>query len=239
MARKEDVRSMFDSIAWRYDFLNHFLSFGTDFTWRRKAVKEMGRLISPATILDVATGTCDLAIASLKLNPQKVTGVDISQRMLEEGRKKVFRRDLSHRIDLLLGDSEELPFANNHFDAAMVAFGVRNFENPARGIAEMYRVIRNEGVIMILEFSHPTRFPFSTLYRLYFNYVLPFFGRYFSKDPSAYDYLPESVNTFPEGEHFMEILRKTGFKDVNRKLLTGGVASIYTGIKEEYQNNKE
>jgi demethylmenaquinone methyltransferase/2-methoxy-6-polyprenyl-1,4-benzoquinol methylase len=121
----------------------------------------------------------------------------------------------------------------------MVAFGVRNFENPARGIAEMYRVIRNEGVIMILEFSHPTRFPFSTLYRLYFNYVLPFFGRYFSKDPSAYDYLPESVNTFPEGEHFMEILRKTGFKDVNRKLLTGGVASIYTGIKEEYQNNKE
>ncbi|MCA1756681.1 MAG: bifunctional demethylmenaquinone methyltransferase/2-methoxy-6-polyprenyl-1,4-benzoquinol methylase UbiE [Bacteroidales bacterium] len=231
MARKEDVRSMFDSIAWRYDFLNHFLSIGTDYAWRRKAVREMGRMISPGNILDVATGTCDLAIASLKLNPQKVTGVDISQRMLEEGRKKVFRKGLSERIELILGDSEELPFGDNHFDAAMVAFGVRNFENPAVGIAEMYRVIREDGVVMILEFSHPGRFPFSAVYRFYFHYVLPFFGRLFSKDPAAYDYLPESVSSFPEGEEFMEIIGNAGFKDVKRRLLTGGVASIYTGRK--------
>ena len=231
MARKEDVRSMFDSIAWRYDFLNHFLSFGTDFTWRRKAVKAIGGMISPETILDVATGTCDLAIASLKLNPHKVTGIDISQRMLEEGRKKVIRKRLDDRIELLLGDSEELPFEDNSFDTVMVAFGVRNFENPARGIEEMYRVVKDGGVIMILEFSHPVRFPFKSIYRLYFHYVLPFFGRLFSQDSSAYDYLPESVNNFPEGEKFLQMMELAGFRNTDRRLLTGGVASIYTGRK--------
>lgn len=222
---------MFDSIAWRYDFLNHFLSFGTDITWRRKAVKAIGGMISPETILDVATGTCDLAVASLKLNPRMVTGVDISQRMLEEGRKKIFKRGLADKIELLLGDSEELPFEDNSFDVAMVAFGVRNFENPARGIEEMYRVIKDGGAIMVLEFSHPVRFPFRSIYRLYFNHVLPFFGRLFSQDSSAYDYLPESVNSFPEGEEFLHMLQRAGFKNTGRRLLTGGVASIYTGRK--------
>lgn len=222
---------MFDSIAWRYDFLNHFLSFGTDITWRRKAVKAIGGMISPETILDVATGTCDLAIASLKLNPRKVTGVDISQRMLEEGRKKVFRKGLADKIELLLGDSEDLPFEDNSFDVAMVAFGVRNFENPVRGIEEMYRVVKDGGAIMVLEFSHPVRFPFRSIYRLYFNHVLPFFGRLFSQDLSAYTYLPESVSVFPEGEEFLHMLDIAGFRNTGRGLLTGGVASIYTGRK--------
>lgn len=235
MARKQDVRSMFDSIAWRYDFLNHFLSFGTDFTWRRKAIKEVEKRISPRLILDVATGTCDLAIASLRLNPDKVTGVDISQRMLEEGRKKIYRKGLQGRIVLSLADSEDLPFKDNSFDVAMSAFGVRNFENPGRGIAEMHRVIKPGGVIMVLEFSSPEKFPFNTIYRLYFHRVLPFFGRLFSKDRSAYDYLPESVSRFPDGEEFLSILRDKGFVSLRQRLVTGGVATIYTGNKLDIQ----
>lgn len=235
MARKQDVRSMFDSIAWRYDFLNHFLSFGTDFLWRRKAVKEIGKRISPGLILDVATGTCDLAIASLRLKPVKVTGVDISQRMLEEGRKKVYRKNLQGRIELSVADSEQLPFADNSYDVAMVAFGVRNFENPGLGIAEMYRVIRPGGVIMVLEFSSPERFPFSAVYRFYFHRVLPYFGRKFSQDRSAYTYLPDSVSHFPVGEEFLSILREKGFVSLSQRLVTGGVATIYTGNKPTEQ----
>lgn len=231
MARKQDVRSMFDSIAWRYDFLNHFLSFGTDFFWRRKAISELKKRVSPSTILDVATGTCDLAIASLKLNPEKVTGIDISQRMLEEGRKKIYRKGLEKRIELAVADSEELPFANSSFDAVMVAFGVRNFENPEKGISEMYRVLNPGGALMVLEFSSPTKFPFKSIYRFYFHRVLPFFGRFFSKDRSAYNYLPESVSQFPVGQVFVSILESSGFESVSLRPLTGGVATIYTGIK--------
>ena len=235
MAKKQDVRSMFDSIAWRYDFLNHFLSFGTDFLWRRKAVKEIGKRISPILILDVATGTCDLAIASLKLKPLKVTGVDISQRMLEEGRKKIYRKKLQGIIELSVADSEQLPFPDNTFDVAMVAFGVRNFENPGLGILEMFRVLRPGGVIMVLEFSSPKKFPFSTVYRFYFHRVLPFFGRFFSQDRSAYTYLPDSVGKFPVGEEFLSMLREKGFDDLGQTLLTGGVATIYMGNKPVIQ----
>lgn len=226
---------MFDSIAWRYDFLNHFLSFGTDFLWRKKAVNEIRRRISPRLILDVATGTCDLAIASLRLNPEKVTGVDISQRMLEEGRKKIYRKGLQNKIELSLADSEELPFGDGSFDVAMVAFGVRNFENPAKGVGEMHRVLKPGGVIMVLEFSSPAKFPFSAIYRFYFHRVLPFFGRLFSKDRSAYNYLPESVRNFPVGEEFMSLLRDKGFVSLRSRMLTGGVATIYTGNKQDIQ----
>lgn len=235
MAKKHEVRSMFDSIAWRYDFLNHFLSFGTDFLWRRIAIGEIRKRISPRFILDVATGTCDLAIAALKLNPVKITGVDISQRMLEEGRKKIYRKRLQESIELVLGDSEELPFDNGTFDVTMVAFGVRNFETPGKGLAEMYRVLRPGGVIMVLEFSTPAKFPFRTIYGFYFRRVLPFFGRIFSKDRSAYDYLPESVSRFPEGEVFLSLMSENGFVSLGSRILTGGVATIYTGIKEPVQ----
>lgn len=231
MARKQDVRSMFDSIAWRYDFLNHFLSFGTDFFWRRKAIGEIEKRVSPSTILDVATGTCDLAIASLRLNPEKVTGVDISQRMLEEGRKKIYRKGLQEKIELVLGDSEQLPFSDGSFDAVMVAFGVRNFESPEKGIDEMYRVLKPGGVLMVLEFSRPTRFPFKSIYGFYFHRVLPFFGRFFSKDRSAYTYLPESVSHFPASTVFISMLGTAGFESVSQRPLTGGVATIYVGNK--------
>ncbi|MEZ5000478.1 MAG: bifunctional demethylmenaquinone methyltransferase/2-methoxy-6-polyprenyl-1,4-benzoquinol methylase UbiE [Bacteroidales bacterium] len=235
MAKKHDVRSMFDSIAWRYDFLNHLLSFGTDFLWRRRAIGEIGRRISPRLILDVATGTCDLAIAALRLNPEKITGVDISQRMLEEGRKKIYRKRLQDKIELVLGDSEELPFEDNSFDVTMVAFGVRNFETPGKGLAEMHRVLKPGGVIMVLEFSSPAKFPFRTIYGFYFRRVLPFFGRMFSRDRSAYDYLPESVSRFPEGEEFLSLMRESGFLSLRSRLVTGGVATIYTGNKEAVQ----
>jgi demethylmenaquinone methyltransferase/2-methoxy-6-polyprenyl-1,4-benzoquinol methylase len=235
MARKQDVRSMFDSIAWRYDFLNHFLSFGTDFFWRRKAINEIAKRLTPATILDVATGTCDLAIASLRLKPEKVVGVDISQRMLEEGRKKIYRKGLQDIIELSLADSEELPFEDSSFDAVMVAFGVRNFENPQNGIAEMHRVLKPGGVLMVLEFSSPTKFPFKTIYKIYFHSVLPFFGRLFSKDKSAYTYLPDSVSKFPVGQEFISLLDRAGFETLSHRPLTGGVASIYIGNKGQIQ----
>ena len=235
MARKQDVRSMFDSIAWRYDFLNHFLSFGTDFFWRRKAINEIAKRLTPVTILDVATGTCDLAIASLRLKPEKVVGVDISQRMLEEGRKKIYRKGLQDIIELSLADSEELPFEDSSFDTVMVAFGVRNFENPENGIAEMHRVLKPGGVLMVLEFSSPTKFPFKTIYKIYFHSVLPFFGRLFSKDKSAYTYLPDSVSKFPVGQEFISLLDKAGFNSLSHRPLTGGVASIYIGNKGQVQ----
>ena len=169
MVKKQEVRSMFDAIAWRYDFLNHFLSFGTDFFWRKKAISEIRKRISPERILDVATGTCDLAIAARKLNPLSITGVDISQRMLEEGRKKIHKNHSEELIKLILAEGENLPFDKNSFDVAMVAFGVRNFEDPLQGLKEMHRVLRDGGVVMVLEFSRPTRFPFKWIYYFYFS----------------------------------------------------------------------
>ena len=231
MGKKQEVRSMFDAIAWRYDFLNHFLSFGTDFLWRRKAIGEIRKKIDPKHILDVATGTCDLALAARRLNPESIVGVDISQRMLEEGRKKVHRKKLEHLIKLSIAESENLPFDDSQFDVAMVAFGVRNFEDPLKGLKEMYRVLKDTGVVMVLEFSKPTRFPFNSIYYFYFKKILPLFGKLFSKDKGAYNYLPESVLLFPEGDQFMEMLRSAGFSNLSQRRLTGGVATIYTGNK--------
>ena len=222
---------MFDAIAWGYDFLNHFLSFGTDFFWRRKAISEIRERINPDRILDVATGTCDLAIAARKLKPTVITGVDISQRMLEEGRKKLHRRHLEGLVELQIAASEELPFDDNSYDVAMVAFGVRNFEDPLKGLSEMNRVLAKGGVVMILEFSRPTGFPFRSIYYFYFKSLLPFFGKLFSKDRSAYNYLPASVMSFPESEEFMAMMREAGFGELKERRLTGGVATIYTGTK--------
>ncbi|MCF8223761.1 MAG: bifunctional demethylmenaquinone methyltransferase/2-methoxy-6-polyprenyl-1,4-benzoquinol methylase UbiE [Bacteroidales bacterium] len=231
MRKKEEVRIMFDSIAWRYDFLNHFLSFGTDLLWRRKAVNEIAARIKPARILDLATGTCDLAIEALRLKPEKVTAVDISQRMLEEGRKKLYRKKLHGEIELMIGDSEELPFDDTSFDTVMVSFGIRNFEDAEKGLSEMYRVLREKGVVMILEFSRPTGFPFKYIYGFYFRKVLPFFGALFSKDRAAYNYLPNSVSSFPEGDDFLSLMEGVGFGNLKQRRLTGGVASIYTAEK--------
>jgi len=230
--KREAVESMFDSIAWRYDFLNHFLSMGIDKLWRRKAIKIISLHCKNPEILDVATGTGDLAIASLKLDPVSVTGIDISKKMLEIGRKKIEKKGLSGSITLLEGDSESMPFADKAFDVAMVAFGVRNFSDPLKGLSEMRRVLRNNGMVMVLEFSRPTGFPFRSIYKFYFLNILPFFGRIFSKDSSAYTYLPESVMKFPDNEVFLELLRSAGFDETGQIKLTGGIASIYTGIKK-------
>ena len=234
-SKREAVESMFDSIAWRYDFLNHFLSFGTDRLWRKRAIRTIGRTHSPKLILDVATGTADLAIESLKLNPDRVTGIDISAKMLEIGKSKIIKKGLTGKIDLLSGDSEQIPFASEHFDAAMAAFGVRNFSNPLAGLTEMCRVLKPGGIIMILEFSKPSSFPFKQLYNFYFLNILPFFGRLFSKDRKAYAYLPESVMRFPDNEAFLNLLEQAGFRHPKQKRLSGGIASIYTAIKPGQQ----
>ena len=223
---------MFDSIALHYDFLNHLLSFGIDKSWRRKAIREIS-LINPhpSKILDVATGTGDLAIAALKLDPGHITGIDISGKMLEAGREKLRKRALQDRIDLVECDSENIIFSDNAFDVAMVAFGVRNFTDPLKGIAEMRRVLRDDGLIMVLEFSKPSGPPFKQLYNFYFLKILPVIGRIFSKSNYAYRYLPESVMQFPDNEKFIALLEKAGFTSLMQKKLTGGVASIYTGLK--------
>ena len=221
---------MFDSISGNYDFLNHFLSLGIDIRWRKKAVKLLADG-KPKLILDVATGTGDFAVETLKLNPDQVIGVDISAGMLEVGRKKMKDRGYDHKIDLRVGDSENLPFEENKFDAVIVAFGVRNFENLEKGLAEMLRVLKPGGRMVVLEFSKPRMFPFKQLYNFYFNFILPKIGRLISRDPAAYTYLPESVQAFPDGEEFTKILDRLGFNQTSCKSLTFGVSSLYTGIK--------
>jgi demethylmenaquinone methyltransferase/2-methoxy-6-polyprenyl-1,4-benzoquinol methylase len=233
--KKAAVESMFDSIAWRYDFLNHLLSFNFDRLWRRRAVKIISKSYKSPDILDVATGTGDLAIAAMKLNPSKICGIDISRKMLEIGREKVGKKGFSAKIELIPGDSEKIPFNDNHFDVVMVAFGVRNFADPLKGLSEMRRVIRTGGMIMVLEFSKPSGFPFKPLYNFYFRNILPLFGRLFSKDKDAYRYLPDSVMKFPDNEEFLKLLIKAGCSDTHQVKLTGGVASIYTGIKLSMQ----
>jgi demethylmenaquinone methyltransferase/2-methoxy-6-polyprenyl-1,4-benzoquinol methylase len=232
---KEDnkavVESMFDSIAWRYDFLNHFLSFGIDRLWRRRAIRIISKSYKNPHILDVATGTGDLAIAAMKLDPAYIKGIDISQKMIEIGKEKIVRKGFSGKIELVRGDSENIPFGDNIFDVAMVAFGVRNFSDPVKGLSEMKRVIRIGGMILVLEFSKPSGFPFRPVYNFYFRNILPFFGKLFSKNKAAYRYLPDSVMKFPDNEEFLKLLSHAGFSDTRQIKLTGGVASIYTGIK--------
>jgi demethylmenaquinone methyltransferase/2-methoxy-6-polyprenyl-1,4-benzoquinol methylase len=228
--KKVQVARMFDSISGNYDFLNHFLSLGIDIRWRKKAIKLLAPS-NPKFILDVATGTGDFAIETLKLNPEKVIGVDISEGMLDVGRKKLKDKGYDHKIELISGDSENLPFEENKFDAVIVAFGVRNFENLEKGLAEMYRVLKPGGRMVVLEFSKPRMFPFKQLYSFYFTFILPKIGNVISKDPAAYTYLPESVQAFPDGENFVSILNRLGFKDTLCKPLTLGISSLYTGLK--------
>lgn len=228
--KKEQVAKMFNSISGNYDFLNHFLSLGIDITWRKKAVKMLLE-INPKLILDVATGTGDFAIETLNLNPDKVIGIDISEGMLEVGRKKMKERKLDHKIELLLGDSENLPFEENKFDALVVGFGVRNFENLEKGLSEMLRVVKPGGKIIILEFSRPKSFPFKQFYNFYFKFILPKIGKWVSKDKSAYTYLPESVQAFPDGDQFTQLLSRLGYKNTACKPLTFGISSLYIGTK--------
>lgn len=228
--KKKQVAEMFDSISGKYDFLNHFLSLGIDIRWRKKAIK-MLQGDQPKQLLDIATGTGDFAIEALKLNPDKIIGVDISEGMLNVGREKMKKKGLSEIIDMQSGDSENLHFEDNTFDAVIVAFGVRNFENLEKGLKEMNRVLRPGGKAVILEFSKPTVFPFKQLYNFYFRWILPKIGKLVSKDSAAYTYLPESVNEFPFGNAFTEILANTGFKNTQCKPLTLGISSIYVGEK--------
>jgi demethylmenaquinone methyltransferase/2-methoxy-6-polyprenyl-1,4-benzoquinol methylase len=229
--KKASVESMFDSIAWRYDFLNHFLSFSIDRRWRKRAVKVISASFKNPHILDVATGTGDLALAAIKIKPAKITGIDISRKMLDIGIDKIKKKGLSDKIEMLQGDSENIPFNDNIFDVAMVAFGVRNFSDPLKGLSEMRRVLRDRGMVMVLEFSKPAVFPFRSVYNFYFRNILPYFGRLFSKDKNAYSYLPDSVMKFPDNEEFLNLLRQAGFSGARQIKLTGGVASIYTGTK--------
>jgi demethylmenaquinone methyltransferase/2-methoxy-6-polyprenyl-1,4-benzoquinol methylase len=228
--KKEQVEKMFDNISHRYDFLNHFLSLGIDKVWRRKAIRTL-ESAKPRMILDVATGTGDFAIQALALNPEKIIGVDISEGMLGHGREKMKARRLQDRIELQRGDSENLPFTENKFDAATVAFGVRNFENLSRGLSEIHRVLKPNGTLVVLEFSRPARFPMKQLYSFYFKFILPKLGRLISRDQAAYTYLPESVQAFPDGSDFTDILTKTGFKNTTCRPLTFGISTIYTAQK--------
>lgn len=229
--KKEQVAQMFNNIARRYDFLNHFLSLGIDKVWRRKAIGYLKGINQNPRILDVATGTGDLAIAALKLNPKKVVGIDISQEMLNIGIHKIKKKNLEHIIELKKGDSENLEFDSDTFDGLTVAFGVRNFENLSKGLHEMNRVIKPGGKVAVLEFSKPKVFPVKQIYNFYFSAVLPTIGKIISKDQSAYTYLPESVSKFPEGESFIAELEKVGFTNCIFKPLSFGIATLYVAEK--------
>ncbi len=229
-SKKEEVAEMFNNISKRYDFLNHFLSLGIDKIWRKKAIKKLMK-ISPKRILDIATGTGDFAIAALKLNPEEIVGVDISQGMLDVGIEKMRKKNYDHIIKMQLGDSENLPFETDYFDALTVGFGVRNYENLEKGLADMLRVLRPDGMAVILEFSKPKKFPIKQLFGFYSKRLIPFFGKLISKDKRAYAYLPESVEAFPEGEAFKAIMAKVGYKNIESKLVSGGIATIYSGTK--------
>lgn len=229
--KKAEVEQMFDRIAPRYDLLNRVLSLGIDVWWRKRAIGYL-KPAQPAVILDVATGTADVAILLAKiLKPRQVIGIDIANQMLELGRGKIAAQGLSDVISLETGDSERLRFSDASFDAVTVAFGVRNFENLEKGLSEMCRVLRPGGRVVILEFSKPHIFPIKQCYNAYFKYVLPLIGRLTSRDMRAYTYLFESVQVFPEGSQFTEILTKTGFQNPICERLTLGICSIYTATK--------
>ena len=217
---------MFDSIAPRYDFLNHFLSMGIDILWRRKAVK-MLKAYQPEIVLDIATGTGDFAIEAAKLEPKEIIGLDISEGMLEVGRKKIAKKGHETLITMVQGDSEDLPFEDNSIGAITVGFGVRNFENLEKGLSEMLRVLKPGGAAVILEPSVPKRFPMKQLFGLYFRGILPLIGRMVSKDRRAYTYLPESVKAFPNGKEFVSICEKVGYKNCRYQPLSFGICALY------------
>ncbi len=229
-SKKEQVAQMFNNIAPKYDFLNHTLSMGIDIRWRKKAVRILKK-IKPVRVLDIACGTGDFAIEDLNSGANKVTGLDISEGMVKVGVQKVKSKGLSDKIDLQVGDSENIPFKDNTFDGITVGFGVRNFENLEKGLSEMFRVLTTGGQLIVLEFSKPKKFPIKQLYFFYFKYILPKIGRLISKDKTAYTYLPDSVNAFPDGKNFTNILEKVGFKSTKIVPCSFGIASIYIGTK--------
>lgn len=230
-SKKVQVEQMFDTIAPKYDLLNRVLSLGIDVSWRKRAIGYL-KSIEPQEILDVATGTGDVAIMAARiLNPRRIVGIDIANQMLEIGRKKIAKEGLEGVITMETGDSENLPFPDQTFDAVTVAFGVRNFENLEKGLAEMFRILRPGGKVVILEFSRPRLFPFKQIYNAYFKYVLPLIGRLTSRDVRAYTYLFESVQVFPEGEQFLQILTRTGYQNPLCERLTLGICTIYVATK--------
>ncbi|WP_313808029.1 bifunctional demethylmenaquinone methyltransferase/2-methoxy-6-polyprenyl-1,4-benzoquinol methylase UbiE [Flavobacterium sp.] len=231
LGKKEQVTQMFDTISGNYDGLNRVISFGIDVKWRKKVLQLVADK-NPSTILDIATGTGDLAILMASTKAEKIIGLDISAGMLEVGKKKIAERKLDNRIEMVLGDSEKIPFEDNYFDAITVGFGVRNFENLELGFSEILRVLKPNGRFVILETSVPTQFPFKQGYSIYTKYMLPLIGRLFSKDKVAYSYLSESASHFPYGEALNNILRKVGFIEVQHLPQTFGVATIYSASKK-------
>lgn len=231
MGKKDEVEQMFDNISHKYDFLNRLLSVGIDVQWRNKLVKILKKS-KPNQVLDVATGTGDLAITMAKQIPDtQITGFDLSAGMLSHGEVKVKKANLSDRVKMIQGDAENMPFEDNSFDAVTVAFGVRNFENLEKGLKEICRVLKPGGDFIILEFSKPQKTPMKQVYNFYFKNILPLIGKTFSKDHRAYTYLPESVEAFPHGEEMLSILKNCNFNVSKDKKLTFGVASIYHSIK--------
>ncbi len=228
--KKKQVEEMFDNISSKYDLLNHLLSANIDKLWRRRAIKIL-KQFNPVSIIDIATGTGDFAISATKIQGTKVTGIDISEGMLNVGREKIQKKKLSERIELIKADSENLPFPDNTFDAAIVGFGVRNFENLEKGLAEIQRVLKSDGIFIVLEFSKPRKKLFKKIYYLYFTRILPLLGSAVSKDNRAYTYLPESVNEFPDGEQFIQILHEVGFRNAKAFPQTFGIATIYQALK--------
>ncbi len=228
--KKEQITQMFDNISENYDGLNRVISFGIDVKWRKKVVAIVGKN-NPKQILDIATGTGDLAIMMANLNPDRIVGLDISEGMLEVGRQKIAKAQLSDTIEMVVGDSENMPFKDNTFDAITVSFGIRNFANLDKGLKEIRRVLKPGGTFVVLETSNPTKFPFKQGYRFHTSVLLPIIGKLFSKDKVAYSYLSESANSFPFGEKFNNILLKNGFTTATDKPVTFGVASIYTATK--------
>ncbi len=229
--KKEQVASMFDSIAKRYDFLNRFLSLGIDQGWRKKAIAHL-KDKKIKHLLDIATGTADMALMAYRLlQPEKITGIDISEGMMQYGRIKIENKGLSDKIQLSLGDSTVIPFEESMFDGAMVAFGVRNFANLEKGLAEIHRVLTPGSKILILEYSQPSSFWFKPIYTFYMKWITPSIGKIFSGNKEAYAYLNESVIAFPEGAAFLTILEQAGFKNVSQEKLSLGICSIYCASK--------
>ena len=228
-SKKNQVKHMFNMIASKYDVLNHTLSLGMDYVWRKKAIKKI--LNNPKEILDIATGTADFAISAAKHTEANITGIDISDQMINVGNKKIQQKKLNNRIKLSIEDSENLPFHDNSYDAITAGFGVRNFENLEKGLSEIYRIVKKNGYVVILEPSTPKAFPLKQIFSIYFQKILPFIGSLVSKDKSAYSYLPNSVKSFPDGDDFLEILNKQGFSKANYYPLSFGIVSLYVAIK--------
>lgn len=231
LSKKEQVAQMFDNISKNYDGLNRVISMGTDMNWRKKVIALVAEK-NPKTVLDIATGTADLALMLSDTSAERIIGLDISAGMLEVGRQKVNAQNLYQKIELILADSEAIPFEDNYFDAITVSFGIRNFENLERGLSEILRVLKPGGIFVILETSNPTKFPFKQGYQVYTRYILPVIGKMFSKDQSAYSYLSESAAAFPFGEALNNILRKIGFIEVVDRPQFFGAATIYSASKK-------